>query len=560
MFAPVVGEAASPASQIPGVQPTPLNLIGFLQGNVIVSLFLIIALGTLIGNFSIRGVSLGASGVLFVALVFGHFGIQIPGAITTLGVTLFVYAVGLQAGPRFFKAFKSRGIAFAMLAIVTLLSGFAATIAMEMIFHFGAALSTGLYTGSLTTTPGLAAALEALKDPNVSVGYGVAYPFGVVGVVLFVQLVPRFLKIDLKKEAKEIERKSKGPGVGVVWLEMKNPQLDNKTIDEVSSAHLTTTAISRITKLGHTIPARSDAVLQLGDRVRAIGTQENLKKLEMLIGPRIENVDEPPSNIVSHTLVVSEDAVAGKRLDDLHVRERFGIVLTRLWRDDIEIVPTGSSTLEFGDTIRIVGDAADCERFIPLVGHQERRLQETRFLPLSLGLAVGVAIGLLPLPFPGELKVSLGMAGGPLFAALIVGHFGRIGPLSFRMPLAAKIFIREMGLIFFLAGAGTKAGANFVEVLMSQGFQLFVAGIVIAAVPLAASYCFARWVLKLDILSTLGAICGGMTSTPGLGVASNAADSDVPAVAYATVYPVALILVTILAQILGLVLKAMAGG
>ncbi|MCB2155277.1 YidE/YbjL duplication [bacterium] len=536
-----------------------MNVIEFLQGNTTLSLFLIILLGTLIGNLSIRGVSLGASGVLFVALVFGHFGIAIPGAITTLGVALFVYAVGLQAGPRFFKAFRSRGIAFAMLAIVTLAAGFAATVAMEMIFHFGAALSTGLYTGSLTTTPGLAAALEALKDPNVSVGYGVAYPFGVVGVVLFVQLMPRFLRIDLKKEAKEVERKMKGPGVKVVWLEMKNPQLHGKTVDELSSAHLTTTAISRITKLGHTIPARNEAELQLGDRVRAIGTDDNLHKLEMLIGPQIENVEEPPSNIVSHTLIVSEDAVAGKRLDELHIRERYGIVVTRLWRDEIEMVPTGSSTLEFGDTIRIVGDSADCQRFMPLVGHQERRLQETRFLPLSLGLAVGVAIGLIPLPFPGELRVALGMAGGPLFAALIVGHFGRIGPLSFRMPLAAKIFIREMGLIFFLAGAGTKAGANFVEVLKAQGVQLFIAGVVIAAVPLAASYIFARWVLKLDILSTLGAICGGMTSTPGLGVASNAADSDVPAVAYATVYPVALILVTILSQILGLALKALGG-
>jgi putative transport protein len=516
-----------------------------------------LALGFLLGEIKVKGISLGASGVFFLALLFGHFKIEVPKEIGIFGVVLFVYAIGLGAGPRFFKTFRKRGISFAILAMSTLLAGAVATIIAELIFGFGPALSCGLFTGALTSTPGLASALDTLKDPGVSVGYGIAYPFGVVGVVLFVQLIPRLLRIDIKAEAKRESLRKQAPSLSKIWIEIKNPLLHGKTISEFNAGHFLDIAISRITKMEHTIPAINDAVLQLGDRLRVIGTEDNLKMAEMVVGPRIKDIVEPPSNIASRTLIVTEDKVAGKTLAQLEITERYEVVVTRLWRDELEFVPHGETTLEVGDTVRIVGEADDCDRFVPLVGHQERKLNETRFLPVLLGLMLGAYVGVFPLQLPGGISIKLGMAGGPLFVALIIGHFGRLGRMRFRLPLAANYFIRELGLILFLASAGTSAGTHFMEVVRNNGASLFLAGALITLVPLSTSYLIARKFFKLDILTTLGIICGGMTSTPGLGVVNDVSDSQTPAVAYATVYPVALILVTVLAQMLALLLKSM---
>jgi putative transport protein len=530
-----------------------------MLANPIAILFAIITLGTLLGQVTVKGISLGTSGVIFVALAFGHFGLQIPAGVSSLGVVLFVYAVGLQAGPRFFKAFRSNGLSFAMLAIATLAVGFITTMVMSYILNIEPALGVGLYTGSLTTTPGLAAALEALDDPNVSVGYGIAYPFGVVGVVLFAQLLPKILGIDMKAEAQKLEKVSSGPQIRVEWLAVKNPQIVDKTIEEISSARLSDANFSRVCKGKTTMTARSDIKLELGDKVRVVGTDEQIKQMTLAIGPRVEYAEEGPSDIATYTVFVTEEALVGHTLHELKIRETYGIVITRHWRNDHERVPTGSSRLEIGDTIRIVGAEADAKAFIKIVGNQERKLQETHFLPLSLTLLLGVLVGLIPIPFPGG-SFKLGAAGGPLLVALLAGHFSRIGPISFRVPVAARFFIRELGLIFFLAGAGTKAGANFVEVISQQGPALFLAGVVITLVPMTVAFILARWLMKLDILSSLGAICGSMTSTPGLGAVCTAANSDYPALSYATVYPVALIIVTLLAKFLAVTLMGMVGG
>ena len=532
-------------------------LLEFLASHGIISLFAILCLGVALGELSIKGISLGTSGVFFVALGFGHFGVTVPSDIQTLGVVLFVYAIGLSAGPRFFAAFHRRGLTFATLAFAIVLTGFLAAAAMEAVFHFGAALSTGMFTGALTSTPGLAAAQESLPSPNVSVGYGIAYPIGVVAVVLFVQLLPRVLKIDLSREETHAAHGLSTPALANAWFEVKNPQLDGRTVDEFTSVHVLDFTLSRISKGDRAIPALGDAVLSLGDRVRVVGNAANLAKVEYLIGPRVLDMAEPPSGIASRTLVVSEEKVAGKRLSDLQIRERYGVVVTRLFRDEIELVPKWDSTLEIGDTIRIVGDAADCDRFAPMVGVSERRQHETAFLPILTGLVLGAFLGLVPFNV-GGITVKLGMAGGPLFVGVLLGHFGRLGKMRVRMPLAARYFIRELGLIFFLAGAGTSAGAHFVPVFRTQGVSILFAGAVVTILPMIVAYVLARRFFKLDVLSTLGLLTGGMTCTPGLGAIRNVTDSETPSVAYATVYPVALIFITVLAQVLALVLKALA--
>ncbi len=534
--------------------------------NVIPVLFALIALGVLLGRIEWKGVSLGTSGVLFVAILFGHFGARMPGFVTEIGVALFVYAVGLQAGPRFFKTFRSQGLSFAALAFVTLLSGLLVTLAVEAFFDFGAGLSTGLYTGSMTTTPGLAAALEAVDEPSwpeqVSVGYGIAYPFGVAGVVLFVQLFPRLMRMDLKKIAREERHRGDSARPVGRWFELRNPQLAGQTIEDFSQQHIATASITRVERRGGRTEVAHDALrLELGDKLRIVSTPEDQRVLETVIGPVVEQKQEPrqtQSDIVSRDVFVTEDAMAGIRLDEMHVREDHGVIIARLWREELEFIPQGNTRLMVGDLVRIVGRSEDCDRFQKLLGNAEKRLQETNFLPLAAGLALGILAGRVPIPVPGtEVSFKLGLAGGPLFLALLAGHFGRVGRINIRMPVAAKIFIRELGLMFFLAGAGTRAGASFASVLQEQGISLFLAGALITIAPMAASWFFARLVMRLEILPTLGAICGGMTSTPALGALSTASDSETPALAYATVYPVALIVVTVLAQLLGRVMSGL---
>lgn len=526
------------------------EFINTLLANPIVVLFAILAIGTVVGQLSWRNISLGNSAILFVALVFGHYGFTLPPEISALGVVLFVYAVGLQAGPRFFKSFRQRGLSYAVLAIATLVSGVATAILIGALMGIDGALAAGLFTGAKTTTPGLAAALEATgKNPLVSVGYGIAYPFGVLGVVLFAQLLPRLLGIDLVKESEAVVQSQAGPKVEAVWLEVRNPQLSGRTVEALANAGIAGGNIARLARNGEVQPVRDNTEIHLGDYLKVVAQADHLAGFEITIGPRVEYMEPEARDISSFTVFVTEQELVGRSLRQLRLRDRFGVTVTRHWRDDTESVPGADTTLEFGDVIRIVGSKEDCERFIPVVGHQERRLQETNFLPLLLGLLVGVAVGMITIPFPGG-GFKLGAAGGPLLVALLAAHYGRLGPLSFRMPLAAKYFIRELGLIFFLAGAGTVAGANFIEVVTTQGPMLFLAGAAMTIVPMSVAYFVARRVMKMDVLSTLGAICGAMTSTPGLGAVCNAAKSDYPAVPYASVYPVALILVTILAKLI----------
>lgn len=532
------------------------------ESNQLIVLFLVIAAGVLLGRIEIKGVSLGSSGVLFSAIFFGHLGATLPSFIGTVGVVLFVYAIGLQAGPRFFKTFRSQGLSFAILALATLFAGLVTAFLTGRLLGLDPGMTAGLYTGALTTTPGLAAAIEAVdpsQDPGwaaaVSVGYGIAYPFGVAGVVLFVQLFPRVLKLDLKQLASEEESAARSGLPKGSWYEVRNPQLAGLTIAQFTSRHFADAAITRIENPhGEVRVATEEAVIELKARMWVVARPEDEERLATVIGPRVST--DPPrqddgDRILVRDVFVTEEKVAGKTLGALNVRESYGVVVSRLWREEIEFVPQADSRLEIGDTIRIVGAPEAVERFAEKVGNVEKKLQETNFLPLCAGIAAGAWIGSQSFTLPGAgFPIKLGMAGGPLFVALIAGHFGRIGTMSIRMPAAAKIFIRELGLMFFLAGAGIRAGADFWDVLQQNGLPLFIAGFLITVVPMIAAWVVARNMFRLGVLPSLGAICGGMTSTPALGALTQACDSQTPALAYATVYPVALIVVTIFAQLL----------
>ncbi len=489
--------------------------------------------------------------MLFAAMVLGHWGMELPAVFADLGVVLFTYTVGLQAGPHFLRSVRRHGVSYFLLALFTLGIAWLAAFGSARLLGVESSLATGIYAGALTSTPGLAAALQTFDDPTISVGYGVAYPLGVIGVVLFVQVVPRLLKIDWQAEIQRSNTGNGQPDIERAWLRITNPQVEGKTIGEVEATSMSEAVISRVIDRYVVVPPQSTTHLYREQHVHVVGTKEEINKLELLLGPRQADFKEPRSAISSATLIVTEEKLCGRSLERLHFRERYGLTISRIWRDDFEFVPQAHTTLEFGDEVRLVGDVEDLARIEPIVGHQAQRLNDTQFLPFAIGLLVGVVIGNFPIRLTSTTSFQLGLAGGPLAAGLVAGHFGRISRMNFRMPVAARRFVNELGLILFLGGAGCEAGASFWSVLQTQGPSLLLVSAIVTVVPLAAAFGLARLVFQWDALNCLGAVCGAMTSTPGLGAVTRVADSSAPSTAYVAVYPVALLAITLLAPLLG---------
>ena len=521
-------------------------------------LFAILALGSWLGQLSWRGLSLGAAGVLFVALVFGHFGLGVPKAVQDLGLLLFVYAVGLSAGPRFFRAFRRHGMRYVLIALVTVTTGALAAVGVALLFNLPGDLATGLYTGALTCTPALAAAVDVVErtlpasGATVSVGYGVAYPFSMISVVLLVQFLPRLLRRNLRNEeaAWQVERSAETPDLQVKTYRLTNPNCAGKRVAEINPHRMALANISRVKRGERVFAAGPDVRLELGDVVMVVGPLEELEKLQLLLGEETQERMDVNTTVLSMDVEVAEESLTGKTLASMRLWEQYTLVITRIRRQGLEIAPTGNATLEMGDHIRVVGDRDAVEIFVKLVHGAPRRAEETNMVPFLIGLVIGVVVGSIPLNLPNGLTIKLGMAGGAFIVSLLIGHFGKIGPFHLYVPPAAKNLSRELGLMLFLAGAGTNAGAQFVGVLLAEGWQLLFAGALITIISLIAGLLLMERVYHMNLLASMGALCAAMTNPPGLGAANAQTQTDLPSLSYASVYPTALIFKIILAQIL----------
>ncbi len=521
-------------------------------------LFAILALGSWVGQLSIRGLSLGAAGVLFVALVFGHFGLTVPKEIMDLGLLLFVYAVGLTAGPRFFRTFRQRGIQFVIIALATVVTGAVVTLGLAVVLGFDAPLAAGLYAGAMTCTPALAAAIDAVERVNpggsasVSVGYGIAYPYSMIGVVLLIQFLPRLLRRNLKKEETDWlqEKQAESPSLETRQFRVTNPNCVGRSVFELNLHRMSLTNISRVKRGESVFAAGPDVVLQAGDVVLVVGTPGELEKMRFLLGEPAQERMDVNANVLSVDVEVTEEMICGKTLAAMKVWERYTVVITRIRRQGLEIAPTGNVTLEMGDSIRVVGDRAAVDDFARLAHGAARRADETNMLPFLVGLLLGILVGVIPIDLPNGMTVKLGMAGGAFLVSLLVGHFGRIGPLRLYVPQAARNLSRELGLMLFLAGAGVNAGAHFVTVLQQQGPLLLIAGALITTLSVLAGILATDRLYHMNLLATMGALNACMTNPPGLGAANAQTETDLPALSYASVYPVSLIFKILLAQIL----------
>ncbi|ALJ03750.1 transporter [Pseudalgibacter alginicilyticus] len=518
------------------------------------ALFLIICIGFIIGNIKIKGISLDVSAIIFVALLFGHFGVTLPDILQKIGLILFIYTIGLQAGPGFFESFKAHGKNLVILTTVVVFSAAIITFLSIEFLDIDKSIAIGLMAGALTSTPGLATAIDVTQSPLASIGYGIAYPFGVIGVILFVKLYPKIFRINLNKEEEDYIAKMKGHHDKIIRSNFKveNEGVIGRTIADLQIRSMTKGVVSRVLHKNEAFVPKKDTVLHKGDYIRVVGTEDALKRVELLIGPK-SNVKIPLGEaFVVQSYLMTKTELVNKSLGELNLKANFNATITRIRRSGIDLSPNSTLKLQIGDKLMISSHKSSVSQISRLIGDNESRLSDTNFFPLTLGIVIGILVGGVSLVFGDSFTFNLGLTGGVLIVAMVLGRIGKTGNMLWVMSGNSNQLLRQLGLMFFLAVVGTKAGATLVETYLQYGIKLFLIGGLITFIPMVLAAIVARMFFKINILILLGTLTGSMTSTPGLAAVDSMTKTDAPSIAYATVYPIAMVFLIICTQILGL--------
>lgn len=530
-----------------------------LLHNHIFLLLLVTLLGYGLGRLRYKSFSLGSSGIIFIALVFGHFGFTLPADFQTLGLVLFIYSIGLQAGPGFLHTFRSRGLVLTVGAFATIAIGFLTALVVSILFDFDPSIASGLFAGALTSTPGLAVAVEMAGSGGAPAAYGLTYFFGVTGVILFIQLLPRFMKISIADEEKSLndELSKDNRPVAIDHIELTNPNIFNKAVKELGLSNVAPVVITRLLRQGADEPVLvdGDTILCKGDHLRVAGRKQDLERIQLFLGRRIDSKIEFDRTIVKHKILLSKQNMSGISLKQFNCHEVFNVRLIRITRNGIDLPATGNLRLHMGDTIHAVGNIRALENVAKILGNNVKELYSINLLPIFTGIFVGFLIGKIPLYIPYGGTFSLGTTGGVLVAGIVLSNLYKTGPFIWEIPSTANSFIRELGLILFLATVGTHTGATILETLTQQGLNLFFAGVAVTLVPLFSSLFICRYLLKVPFLRMLGIMTGSMTSTPGLAAVTDLSGTHYASSAYATVYPVALIGMILFTKLLVLILS-----
>ena len=472
------------------------------------ALFLIIALGFILGRIQIKGLSLDVSAVIFIALLFGHFGVIIPKELGNFGLVLFIFTIGIQAGPGFFDSFRSKGKTLIILTLLIVGSASLTGLILKYVVGIDTPSLVGLIAGALTSTPGLAVAIDSTHSSSASIAYGIAYPFGVIGVILFIKLLPKLLRKDLIAEAKalEVQRKGKYPPLHTATFRITHANIFGKTLAQLQLRSMTGAVISRIKHKDRT------------------------------------------SVPVAQTILHEGDMIINKSLGYLNLQRTFNCTVTRVRRSGIDLSPEPELMLKFGDKLMVAGEKEDIKELGQVFGNDEKKLSDTDFFPIAAGIVLGVLFGKLNISFSDSFSFSPGLTGGILIVALILSAIGKTGPIIWSMSGSANQLLRQIGLLLFLAEVGTSAGVNLVSTFQESGWTLFGIGMAITMVPMIVAVLFGYFVFKIHILDLIGTIAGGMTSTPGLAAADSMSDSSAPSIAYATVYPIAMVFLILFIQ------------
>ena len=549
-------------------------LVGFFAndpvGHALFVLCLITVAGVVLGSLRVFSIRLGVAGILFVGLVFGHFGASIDPVMSEfardLGLILFVYSFGQEVGPGLLSSLKRRGGALNLLAASTVLLGGLVALLLHKLGGFPLAAAAGLFSGATTNTPSLAAVQQSLKlVPQVSeaagqlpsLAYAMAYPFGVIGVILVMGGLRLALRADPRRVAADLDalKEKEATRLAGINLEVRNPELNGLTVSEIVGRIGGGVVFSRLSRglRAQEVP-RAQTKIWIGDRIHAVGPPEDLARLRSVVGVEIpvDLTGGARSEFTSRRIVVTRRGITGKTVQELNLRETYGLIVTRIIRTGMEFAPRSDFGLQFGDELRVVGKPESIDAFAKDAGESGERLSQAAVVPMFIGIALGVALGSLPIRLPGsDLTFRIGLAGGPLIVAVLLSRLGSLGPLVWHVPPSANQMLRTIGISLFLAAVGLRAGAGFVETFLRVGASWFIGGALITLVPILLASFVARVFFKLNYLSICGLLAGSMTNPPALAYANALAPaSDETSMAFVTVYPLTMLLRLFVAQAL----------
>jgi putative transport protein len=556
-------------------------LAEFLKGNPVALLFAVLGLGYLVGRTKIKGFELGSiSGVLFVGLFFGHYGYTYNATVQSIGFVLFIFSVGLQAGPSFFSVLRKDGAKYFALAVVIALTGFSLALTFSKLLGLEHGAAAGLLAGGLTSSPTLAAAQEAVHAgdiplppgltadqvmTNVTTSYAITYIFGLVGLIMIIRFLPRLTGVDLAAEAADLAAKRTGGAEdraqGLKDLttrayRMTNPELAGRPVGDILEALPGRVSVEKVRRRDEYLPVTPDLALELDDEICIVAFQSEFAGYKGKLGPELSDPELLDVSLESCRIVLLRGK-ARKALGKVRkattslekITARFGCFVSKVERLGVDIPLDGEIEVQAGDVIHVTGPAERLKEVGEMVGHIERETVETDLVTFAIGITVGLIVGALSVSIAG-ISVGLGTAGGLLTAGLVIGYLRVLHPTFGRVPGAARWIFMEMGLMMFMAGVGVRAGSDILETLAASGFSLFLAGITVTSVPVFVGYFFGRAVLSLNPVFLLGAITGSMTSGASLSIVTGAARSPLPALGYTGAYAFANVLLTVAGSVI----------
>lgn len=527
-------------------------------------LALVAVLGLWIGNWRIYGVGLGIGGVLFGGIVVGHFAQYFQFTLNNdmlhfiqeFGLILFVYTIGIQVGPGFFSSLRVSGLRLNGFALLTVLLGCIVTIIIHKLFAVPLPIILGIFSGAVTNTPSLGAGQQILTDLGsnpaqvtlMGTGYAMAYPLGICGILLVMWLLRVGFRILVEAEARQFDNSNghQHEQLQTMNIKVNNPNLQGLAIQDVPMLNSDAIVCSRL-KRGDTLMVPAPATLiQLGDYLHLVGARHDLDQARLVMGDEVDtSLSTRGTDLHVERVVVTHDKVLGRKIRELNLKQNYDVVISRLNRAGVELVASNNATLQFGDILNLVGRRAAIDAVADIVGNAQQKLQQVQMLPVFIGIGLGVLVGSVPLFIPGfPVALRLGLAGGPLVVALILGRIGGIGKLYWFMPPSANLALRELGIVLFLSVVGLKSGGDFFDTLIyGEGLWWVAYGACITIIPLLIVGVLARAVGKMNYLTLCGMLAGSMTDPPALAFANGLhATSGAAALSYATVYPLAMFL------------------
>lgn len=535
-------------------------------------LALVAVVGLFIGNVKFRGVGLGIGGVLFGGIIVGHFVSQAGMTLSSdmlhviqeFGLILFVYTIGIQVGPGFFASLRVSGLRLNLFAVLIVIIGGLVTAILHKLFDIPLPVVLGIFSGAVTNTPALGAGQQILRDlgtpmamvDQMGMSYAMAYPFGICGILFTMWMLRVIFRVNVETEAQQHEstRTNGGALIRTINIRVENPNLHNLAIKDVPILNGDKVICSRL-KREETLKVPSpETVIQLDDLLHLVGQPADLHNAQLVIGQEVDtSLSTKGTDLRVERVVVTNENVLGKRIRDLHFKERYDVVISRLNRAGVELVASSDISLQFGDILNLVGRPSAIDAVANVLGNAQQKLQQVQMLPVFIGIGLGVLLGSIPVFVPGfPAALKLGLAGGPLIMALILGRIGSIGKLYWFMPPSANLALRELGIVLFLSVVGLKSGGDFIHTLVDgEGLSWIGYGALITAVPLITVGILARMLAKMNYLTMCGMLAGSMTDPPALAFANNLhPTSGAAALSYATVYPLVMFLRIITPQLL----------